>query len=563
MRVTLADIDRWDPAAITTVFQAAIKRAHGTRGASAALTETMKLLVFGGDTAQAAHAATRHTATMLDAHSDDCEAVGRAAQTSAEEVAGIKTRLQVIRETAHGYHLAIDDQTGAVSLPPNLSLLPGQQDAIFNAAEQLAASIHQLLADAESADEDLAAAIRGADGDLSPAQVNAQLSHQAPRMSPVPTARSNPRQINAWWRALNPRQQNQFEERFPDAIRNLDGIPTDVRNELNMSALYDGITRLHNGWLDAQGSWHTDPEKLADLQALRDTLAAHPGASLILLDTTGNPSKVLAAVGIGEVDTAERVGVTVGGLSTRVSSSVADMVREVEAQRSKAIELRGRAKAPNPAAVAVVAWLGYDAPEGLKSVFHDWRARDGAGPLNNFYRGLAATTQTLDQHITAFGHSYGSLTTSLALQRGAPVSDVVLYGSPGTELTNAAQLGVAPGHAYYLIGVNDDVAEVIPGFGAFGSAPQNVPGMTALSTSTGLALGGAYGDGALHERAFGHAEYEQMGSNGELRMSGYNMAAVLAGLPDDLVLPRAVGLDTLPDGSGPFELPSPLPVHRL
>ncbi|MBY0442915.1 MAG: alpha/beta hydrolase family protein, partial [Mycobacteriaceae bacterium] len=167
-----------------------------------------------------------------------------------------------------------------------------------------------------------------------------------------------------------------------------------------------------------------------------------------------------------------------------------------------------------------------------------------------------------DQHIAAFGHSYGSLTTSLALQRGAPVSDVVVYGSPGLELTNAAQLGVAPGHAFYLVGANDAVAQVIPGFRAFGLAPQDVPGMTALSTSTGLALGGAYGDGTLHERAYGHNEYQQLGSNGQLRMSGYNMAAVLAGLPDDLVLPRAIGVDALPGGAGPFEWPSPLPLQQ-
>ncbi|VBA42117.1 hypothetical protein LAUMK136_04416 [Mycobacterium attenuatum] len=175
----------------------------------------------------------------------------------------------------------------------------------------------------------------------------------------------------------------------------------------------------------------------------------------------------------------------------------------------------------------------------------------------------AAGSNVADQHITAFGHSYGSLVTSLALQQGAPVSDVVLYGSPGTELTNASQLGVQPGHAYYMIGVNDDVSQVIPEFGAFGAAPQDVPGMTELSTSTGLALGSRYGDGNLHERAYGHSEYARMGSNGELRMSGYTMAAVLAGLPDDLITPRAVGVDRLPGGAGPYEVPPPIPRQHV
>lgn len=91
----------------------------------------------------------------------------------------------------------------------------------------------------------------------------------------------------------------------------------------------------------------------------------------------------------------------------------------------------------------------------------------------------AAGSNVADQHITAFGHSYGSLVTSLALQQGAPVSDVVLYGSPGTELTNASQLGAEPatpfdqrlqtGHTYRI---NSDVSQAIPEFGAFRAAPQ-------------------------------------------------------------------------------------------
>ncbi|MCV7122156.1 hypothetical protein H7H53_03155, partial [Mycobacterium lacus] len=299
-------------------------------------------------------------------------------------------------------------------------------------------------------------------------------------------------------------------------------------------------------------------------QALQRTLSdpANKGASLILLDTASNPRKVLAAIGVGDVDNAERVGVTVGGLNTRVSSSVGDMVREAQAQRGKAVELRGRAEVANPEAVASIAWLGYDAPDSLKDVTHDWLARDAAGPLNSFYKGLAATANAPDQHITAFGHSYGSLVTSLALQQGAPVSDVVLYGSPGTELTNVTQLGVQPGHAYYMIGVNDHVSDIIPDFGAFGAAPQDVPGMTQLSVNTGVAPGPLLGDGLLHERAYGHSEYARDGNNNQLRMSGYNMAAVLAGLPEDLIEPPILPPPTIPSGPGPFGLPIPNPDYH-
>jgi hypothetical protein len=557
--ISLADIDRWSPQAITTVFQAAISRAHGTRTASAAIGQTMGFLDWGGDSADAAKVATHRTMLTLDDHAAACEAVGRAADKAAGEVAAVKARLAQIRETASHYHLTINNDTGMVSLPSNISSFSAaEQSEIQDALFRVMFAIGQLLGDAEVADEDLAAAIRGADGDLSPEQVDAETSHVPPTMPQVPPTGTDPAEVTKWWRSLTPAQQDLVKAAAPDSIRNLYGIPTNIRSELNMPVLRSELARLQNGWLDGNGVWHTDPEKLADLTALSNTMAAHPDASLIELDTTSNPFKVLAAVGIGDVDNSERVGVTTGGLNTRVSSSVDSMVREAQAQRGAAVNMRQQAGVANPDAVASIAYLGYDAPSNLVGVTHDYLAHDAAGPLNSFYKGIAATSNVPDQHITAFGHSYGSLVTSLAVQQGAPVSDVVLYGSPGTELANASQLGVQPGHAYYMIGVNDGVSELIPEAGAFGKAPQDVPGFTQLSANSGMGPG----DHQWHERAWGHSEYARDGSNGQLRMSGYNMAAVLAGLPQDLVTPPVLPPPTIPSGPGPFGLPIPNPDYH-
>ncbi|WP_310773700.1 alpha/beta hydrolase [Mycobacterium sp. Z3061] len=538
MTVTLADVDRWDPAAIITVFDAAIRRAHGTRTAAAAITELMRLLSFGGDAAEAAHAATGHTALVLDDHADACAAVARAAEQSAEEIAAIKRRLAAVRDGARASHVEIDEALGAALPPSDLAGFPAaEQQAIVGAAVRLTESLQSLLADAERADEDLAAAIRGADGDLNRELVDAQLGHQPPRMPQLPPPGTDPDAVARWWQALTPGQQDRVKQWFPGALRNLDGIPGSVRSELNTPVLQRELIRLQQGWVDSYG-WHTDPGQLADLTALRDTLAANPDSRLLLLDTATTPGKVLAAVAVGDVDNAERVGVTVGGLTTRVSDSTANMVRQAAFQRDEARLLRRNAGVADADAVASIAWLGYDAPDSLRDVAHDWLARDGARALNSFYRGLAAAGNIADPGIVAFGHSYGSLTTSLALQQGAPVSDVVLYGSPGTELTDASQLGVPPGHAYYMIGADDVVSELLPGFAAFGAPPQDVPGMAELSTEEGYAWSGRYGDGQPHERAYGHSEYARMGSDGNLRMSAYNLAVVLAGLPADLITPE-------------------------
>lgn len=537
MTLCPADIDRWSAEAITTVFQVAIERAHGTRTASAAVGATMVFLDWDGDSAAAAKSATHRTMLDLDAHAEACVAVGRAAECAAAQVVTVKLRLQQLRATARDYHLSIDDQTAMVVLPANISTFSAdEQREIINAQLRILSAIQQLLHDAQSADEDLAAAIRGADGDLAPAKVRAEISAGPFVVPTIPPPQTSPAEVNAWWESLNPSEQDRIKQWFGDAVRNRDGIPADVRAELNMAALPGEITRLQNGWLDHLG-WHTEPKKLADLIALRDTLAAHTdtGAKLLLLDTRSQPDKVLAAVAVGDVDNAERVGVTVGGLNTRVSSSVANMVGEAQTQRATASQLRKAAGLPDSDAVASVAYLGYDAPANLYDVIHDDLARTGAEPLNRFYQGLAATTNLADQRITAFGHSYGSLTTSLALQLGAPVDDVVLYGSPGAEITDAAQLGVKPGHAYYLMSSHDMVADSLPIAHRFGPPLFDVTGMTELAVDGGVAP-----DGKQHERAYGHSEYPRSGSNGELRMSGYNMAAVLAGLPEKAVLPYAL-----------------------
>lgn len=529
-----ADIDRWSAEAINTVFAVAIQRARGSRTASAAVGQTLVFLDWDGDTAAAAQAATRRTMLDLDTHADACAAVGHAAERAATEVAAIKSRLHQLRDTADGYHLSIDDRTGVASLPADLaSFSPAAQREIAAAQLRLLPAIRQLLCDAEQADQDLAAAIRGADGDLAPGKVWAEIC-EGPFVAPVvPTPDAAPEQVNAWWDSLTPSEQDRIKHWSPDAVRNRDGIPADVRSELNRAALIRELNRLHSGWLDRNG-WHTEPGKLADLIALRDCLAgqADTDTRLLLLDTGSHPDKVLAAVAVGDVDNAERVGVTVAGLNSRVSASVATMVGEAHNQRGAAAQLRRDAALGQPDAVAAVAYLGYDAPDSVNEVVRDDLARAGAQPLNRFYRGLAAASNVAGAHLTAFGHSYGSLTTSLALQLGAPVGDVVLYGSPGAAITDATQLGVPPGHAYYLMAAHDVVADTVPLTRRFGPGLFDVVGMTALSTDGGVAP-----DGRLHERAVGHSEYPRLGGNQELRMSGYNMAAVLAGLPDQLVRP--------------------------
>ncbi|HEY9371397.1 alpha/beta hydrolase, partial [Streptomyces sp.] len=131
---------------------------------------------------------------------------------------------------------------------------------------------------------------------------------------------------------------------------------------------------------------------------------------------------------------------------------------------------------------AVVAWLGYDTPDTVgPEVLTPGRADEAAPELRAFISQLR--TFNPDAAISALCHSYGSVVCGRAA-RGLDVTDLVLYGSPGTGADSAAALatparvwaGRASGdwiasvpHAQVelfgtTLGLGPDPAE--PGFGA-------------------------------------------------------------------------------------------------
>ena len=545
MSLSVADIDRWTADSVREVFHAATQRAQITQNVSRELAALSVFESWDGEAADAARHAIATTRRDLDAHGDEAASVASAAARAADAIDKVKADLQTVRAEAESHGLEIDPVSGAVVPAPGARHGRREmQEWIPRIAAQLAA----VIAEANAVDAELAAAINMADGDT-PIP-----SSPADAVPPPPAPTTDPHEVRRWWESLTREQRTAELNAHQAELGNLDGIPSAVRQQLNAARLpgeiADARARLdalpHNAKPNpAQIDQREGAvNKLADLLRLQQVLRQHSDVGLLLLDTSSNQKNVLAAIAKGDVDNAERVGVTVGGMTTNVRGSAEGMTNEAINQYNAAVELRLLNRSVlHPDAVASVAWLGYEAPGMNFDVTDDSMARVGAASLNHFYKGLDATTNAVEQHITAFGHSYGSLTTSLALQQGAPVDDVVLYGSPGGELSNTSQLGVGPGHAYFINGVTDGVPTTIPETrylgGGFGPPLSEIPGFTDLSAYSGQAASGTVGDGDWHERAYGHSEYARAGDNGELRMSAYNMAAVLAGLPQDTVSPPA------------------------
>ena len=163
------------------------------------------------------------------------------------------------------------------------------------------------------------------------------------------------------------------------------------------------------------------------------------GRQFLAFDPRGNGRVVEV---FGDLATADRIAVLVPGVSTTANNfnTGLDDVRD----RAPAVQARNlydatRAAAPGQR-VAVVAWLGYDAPQGIgRTAAREELARAGATALDGFTRDLAILRPAAT--VTVIGHSYGSVVAGLAAA-GLPsqVKDLVVVGSPGMSVSRAADL---------------------------------------------------------------------------------------------------------------------------
>jgi hypothetical protein len=199
-------------------------------------------------------------------------------------------------------------------------------------------------------------------------------------------------------------------------------------------------------------------------------------------------------------------------------------------------------------------------------VGHDDVARVGAHDLAGFYDGLTASHEGVPAQLTAIGHSYGSLTTGLALQEPGNhgVTDAIFYGSPGIEASTPHDLQLPPGHVFTMETPDDPiqwvydeppiahtVAPFLPpgvntlvetflggmdasGAGQFGPNPATNPNFVHLDTGPAIVPNGPGSTMSL-EGAHGHSDYPRFGADGQPRTTNYNIAAVIAGLSDDAV----------------------------
>lgn len=266
----------------------------------------------------------------------------------------------------------------------------------------------------------------------------------------------DPAAVNRWWKALSAGAQNALIIAAPGFVGNLEGVPYTTRDKANRRALIQRLRDAEHELADAEKPLPDSPppsaaelgEHARRLEAARDELDALRGVDEGLFVEQGRSARYLisltdehpplAAVAVGNLDTAENITVAVPGMTSEAAlmRGWAASCDELQLRQTEADPSRQH---------AVVAWIGYRAPaspeEGDLSVLSNAMAREGAVRLNSTIEGMSALRPNATLNVLA--HSYGSTTAAIALsQSDVRIDNFVAIGSAGfpTEIAHATDL---------------------------------------------------------------------------------------------------------------------------
>ncbi|RBY84212.1 alpha/beta hydrolase [Blastococcus sp. TF02A-26] len=302
----------------------------------------------------------------------------------------------------------------AVALARQYAQIGEQAAAAARAAEDAAAARSWARVATDQAGEALAllgaVGVVGGAVPATPGDLAAGIG--VPAATPRPPV--SPPEVAAWWAALSEEQRHHWIDAEPGLVGVLDGVPAWARDRANRLLLDDALL---------------DDTTRAVAHATQNEIRAREEAGEVVQLLQFAPEQELVALSVGDLDTAEAIGVLVPGVGNDPIGELDDVADDAAAVRDAAV-----AAAPG-LAVATVAYLGYRPPVNAPLGVEQQAAQTGGAALDRALDGLAATRSPDPARVTVVAHSYGTVVTDEAAYRpGDLAADaVVLMGSPGVD----------------------------------------------------------------------------------------------------------------------------------
>jgi hypothetical protein len=334
----------------------------------------------------------------------------------------------------------------------------------------------------------------------------AEFPGQVDSLLAVPPAAT---EVTGWWTRLGGTERSSLLAAAPRLVGNLDGIPFRERGRANERFLRQSIADVQDSLSGAIDDASRDAltRKIAVLTQVEAALRSSgqgPHRSLILLDTVAGGR---AAIALGNPDTAAFVSYLVPGMNYAVESQIVNWTATAETlyaeQRTVLAERAASGGRNRAASIAVVSWIGYEAPD-LFSVGGLDHAIVGADFLEKYSQGLRSDRADNQPFVSLFAHSYGSTVALTALSRGSfEVDALVVVGSPGSLIQSVDNLSVAGGNVFvgkadWDPAVNSAFFGSDPGAESYGAHTLGVSG--ARDRLTGTWLAGSLGHNAYFDR---------------------------------------------------------------
>lgn len=249
---------------------------------------------------------------------------------------------------------------------------------------------------------------------------------------------------------------------LPAVIGNLNGILYTHRDQANRvllaTTLKDMREKLANTITLASYPYE---EALRVAEAIENSLKSAGDLNYQLIQFQPGPPP-LAAISVGNMDTATQVTVDVPGMGTTVGGSIEEWTADARNVYKEQDYVNRRYGAED--SLAVVSWIGYETPLMPPSpeVLLSDKAVAGATHLVDFLEGVTGTHGWAPgQNLSVVAHSYGTTTATLAVAQ-TPVENLTLLASAGLDLSvpEVGVLQVDAAHVWVSEADSDLVANI-------------------------------------------------------------------------------------------------------